>query len=194
MIAWSADMTKWFYHGMLFIRCGRSRALRPPRLSGERQTTIKKRIGGRERGRQNDPAEQVAKKARTETKALQIPSDYTGIRAGSAHFSVGASVGGKKKLFAGRYGNMHLAALVYNAFVGANVHQAGYNHVEKYVSETELKQLQQKALSAVKQKRKEWDEKRSKCVADQDEDMDDVSDEEGEEVDEDGAPWEFSRC
>jgi hypothetical protein len=30
-------------------------------------------------------------------------------------------------------------------------------------------------------------------LADQDEDMDDVSDEEGEEVDEDGAPLEFSR-
>jgi hypothetical protein len=31
-------------------------------------------------------------------------------------------------------------------------------------------------------------------VADQDEDMDDVSDEEGEEVDKNGAPLEFSRC
>jgi hypothetical protein len=140
---------------MLFIRCGRSRALRPPRLSGERQITINKRIGGRERGRQNDPAEQVAKKARTETKALQVPSDYTGIRAGSAYFVVEASVGGKKKLFAGQFVNVHLAALVYNAFVGATVHQAGYNwynHVEKYASETELKQLQREALSVVKQK------------------------------------------
>ena len=36
-------------------------------------------------------------------------------------------------------------------------------------------------------------EKRSKCVVDQDEDMHDVSDEEGGEADEDGAPPEFSR-
>jgi hypothetical protein len=46
----------------------------------------------------------------------------------------------------------------------------------------------------VKQKRKEWERKWRKCVADQDEDMHDVSDEEGGEVDEDGAPPEFSRC
>jgi hypothetical protein len=48
-------------------------------------------------------------------------------------------------------------------------------------------------LLTVKQKRKEWAKKWSKCVADQDEDMHDVSDKEGEEVDEDGAPRVFSR-
>jgi hypothetical protein len=47
----------------------------------------------------------------------------------------------------------------------------------------------------VKQKRDKWNAQRSKCVAgqDEDEDMDDVHDEEGEEVDKDGAPLQFSR-
>ena len=137
---------------MLFIRCGRSRALRPPRLSGERQITIKKRVGGRERGRQNDPAEQVAKKARTEAKARQVPSDYTGIRAGSVYFSAEATVG-KKKLIAGRRVNVHLAALVYNAFAGLTCHSPGYNHVDKHVDEDQLRELQREALSAVESKR-----------------------------------------
>jgi hypothetical protein len=157
-------------------------------------TDYTKEKSRRARERQNDPAEQVAKKARTEAKALLVPSDYTGIRAGSAFFAVEASVGGKKKLFAARCGDVHLAALVYNAFVGAIFHQSGYNHVERHVSEAELKQLQQKALSVVKQKREEWNAQWRKCVADQDEDMHDVSDEEGGEADEDGAPPEFSRC
>jgi hypothetical protein len=43
-------------------------------------------------------------------------------------------------------------------------------------------------------KREKLGEKRSKCVGDQDEYMHDVYDEEGGEVDQDGAPLEFSRC
>jgi hypothetical protein len=110
----------------------------------------------------NDPIERAAKKARTEAKALQVPSDYTGIRAGSVYFAVEASVGGEKKLFAGWYVNVHLAALVYNAFVGATFHQARYNHVEKHVDEDQLRELQREALSAVKSKRGKWAEQWSK--------------------------------
>jgi hypothetical protein len=88
---------------------------------------------------------------------------------------------------------VHLAALVYNAFVGATFRQAGYNHVEKHVGEDQLRELQREALSVVASKRGERAEKWSKCVADKDEDMHDVSDEEGGEAGADGAPLEFSR-
>jgi hypothetical protein len=77
---------------------------------------------------------------------------------------------------------VHLAALVYNAFVGLTRHSPGYNHVENHVSGTELKELQRKALSAVKSKREEWEKKRSKCVVGQDEDMHGVYDEDDQGI------------
>jgi hypothetical protein len=111
------------------------------------------------------------------------------------YFVVEASVGDKKKLIAGdHYTDVHFAALVYNAFVNLTRHSPGYNHVENHVSGTELKEVQRKVLSEVESKRGKWAEQWSKCVAGQaDEDMYDVSDEEGEDADEDGAPPGFSR-
>jgi hypothetical protein len=75
------------------------RALRRARAASDQ---FKKEDRRRKTERQNDPTKRAAKKARTEAKALQVPSDYTGIRAGSVYFAVEASVGGEKKLFAGR--------------------------------------------------------------------------------------------
>jgi hypothetical protein len=193
MIAWSADMTKWFY--CAYKMWANQGIKATPMPAGLKKGT--KDYRKEEKRRARDPAEQVAKKARTEAKTLQIPSEYTGIRAGSVFFSVEAAVGGKKKLIAGWYGDVHLAALVYNAFVNLTCHSPGYNHVENHVSGTELKELQRKVLSeaVVESKREKWGKQRSKCVADQDEDMHDVCDEDDQRMDEDedGAPMEFSR-
>jgi hypothetical protein len=191
MIAWSADMTKWFY--FVYKIWGKQGIKATPMPAGLKKGTT---AFNKEKGRRaNDPTKRAAKKARTEAKTLLVPSDYTGIRAGSVYFSVEASVGDKKKLIAAHCTNVHLAALLYNAFVGATCHSAGYNRVENHVGETELKELQRKALRVVKSKRTIWDGKWSKCRADQDEDMHDVYDEDdqGMDEDEDGAPMEFSR-
>jgi hypothetical protein len=48
-------------------------------------TDYKKEKARREKERANDPIEREAKKARTEANTLLIPSDYTGIRAGSVY-------------------------------------------------------------------------------------------------------------
>jgi hypothetical protein len=195
MIAWSVDMTKWFYAAYKMWEKQGIKATPMPAGLKKGTTAFNKEKNRRATEKKNDPTKRVAKKARTEANTLLVPSDYTGIRAGGVYFSVEASVGGKKKLLAGYYGNVHLAALVYNAFVGLTRHSLGYNHVERHVSEMELKELQRKVLSEVESKREKWAEKRSKCVVDQDEDMLDVYDEDDDEVDqdEDGAPLEFSR-
>jgi hypothetical protein len=190
-------MNRWFY--AIYKRWEKHGIKAKPMPAGLKKgtTAYVKEATRRSREKHSDPIEREAKKARTEAKARQVPSDYTGIRAGSVYFSVEASVGGKKKLLAGYFVNVHLAALVYNAFVGLTCYSHGYNHVEKYVGEDQLKELQRKALGVVKSKREKWSEKRSKCVIDQDEDMHDVYDEDDDEVDEgrdrDGAPLEFSR-
>jgi hypothetical protein len=66
-----------------------------------------------------------------------------------------------------RRARLHLAALVYNAFVGVSFHQLGYNHVEKHVGEEQLKELQRRALSAVKAKHGKWWEEWRKRAGDQ---------------------------